>query len=246
VIVKNMNTVWEGGQLNYDQDMDGLSDQLEAQLGSKADKKDSDGNGVSDFVEYKVFGQPCRDSACSPAGANEFQLTLCKAFAYTTNPDGTISYPDSDKDGLNDCEEKLLQSNPNNFSTNGSWVPDYLMLLNGLNLLVPPGEVAQDWDYDGYTNYQEIKGGTPVNIPNTQLPGLQLQSYNLVLTSQTATQECYHLDVTNILSVTPTDTLRVYEMDGNVALDTRRYLRTIDLPMSSYNLTIPLASFPTQ
>ena len=238
LFLKNMNTVWEGGQLRYDTDMDGLSDKLEIQIGSNPNQKDSDGNGVSDLVEYKVFNRPCRDDRCSPKASNVFHLNLCKEFIYTEDSIGIISYNDNDHDGLNDCEEKLLKSRSDLFSTNGSWVPDLLSLLSGMNLVGDPNEMEMDWDWDGLSNYQEIKTGMPLLIQNSKINGLQYQKYNLQLTLQDKSKECYHLDVSNIIVLSPNDLMRLYVMDGSVALDNRKIIRVVDHRLNNYELKL--------
>ena len=233
VIVKNMSTAWSNGTLVPNKYMSPL-----------ATLKDSDNNGVSDLVELSVFGRPCQDAHCNPDDATQFNENICKNIKNSTNSNGSFTYIDTDGDGLNDCEEKLLQSDILKFSTNESWVPDILMFLNNMNLAGLPAELQLDPDLDGLTNYQEIKGSTPPSYPNTLIQGLTPIDYKVRMTAQTSSQECYHVDVSNILVLSPSDTVELFVTDGSQAINVNRTLRTKTIQLNNYEAQISNADFP--
>src|SRR5690606_23621045 len=102
----------------------------EIELGSDRYSSDSDGNGVSDGVEYAATGRPCRDDQCSLAGAEPY--TQCSNFL-AGEVSGRKKYKDRDRDFLNDCEESnILESDRDQFDTNGDLVPDHLAFHFGL------------------------------------------------------------------------------------------------------------------
>src|SRR5581483_5421468 len=102
VLITNQNVVWENGVLKLDSDGDGLSDELEAQLGSDPNKKDSDDNGVSDYVENYLYGSPCaglnpvaHTGSCSPALARDYSSS-CSDLLLSAPGATPVVYKDSD------------------------------------------------------------------------------------------------------------------------------------------------------
>src|SRR5690606_7445253 len=126
--VTNVNTSWHDQTLKIDSDGDGLGDDFEKIIGSHPLLSDSDNNGVSDAVEYRVTGgmSACKNVDCSPAGADPY--TTCRSLEL---PSGSATrYGDQDRDFLNDCEEKLLGSDMNDPDTNKDYIPDHLAFKN--------------------------------------------------------------------------------------------------------------------
>ena len=207
VWIENENVVWEGGKLVADSDGDGISDATERALGSNPFLVDSDGNGVGDGVEMALNGRPCQDAACAP-GAKANPYTTCLSLKTAAG-----FYPDSDKDGLNDCEELLIGSNGLNPDTNGDLVPDAFAFRHALNL-VGPSQLGSSPTTDGLTNYQKLMQGLPLLTPIAQLvQGYSTISYRRTLTSSTPSQDCYQIDVTSVPTLSRTDKVRVYLVD---------------------------------
>lgn len=78
--------------------------------------------------------------------------------------------PDTDGDGLADVDELALGTDPNNFSTGGSGLPDGWLWQHFLALFDPAiGEA--DSDGDGLTNAQEYAAGTDPNNPDSDGDG---------------------------------------------------------------------------
>lgn len=241
VWVQNLNTSWYGDYLDSDKDMDGLPDDLEATLGSFADFADSDGNGVSDAVEYKISGgqYACRTKGCSKAGADPY--TTCRSLQL---PAGSPTiYGDLDKDFLNDCEEKLLGSDASNPDSNNDYVPDDLAFRAGIKIIEVSNAGHLDPDNDQVTDYREIKLNTPIRYHNAKVPGLIPMKYTVNLVSTNSEQDCYSISVSDIVTRTERDLIRIYLMENTKALNERRIMRTFERRMSggmvSFSLTGP-------
>ena len=233
VFVKNMNTTWWNGKAMPDSDGDGIPDEVELRLGSNPLKADSDDNGVSDFVEYTLLGRPCKDAACSPAGAEPF--TSCNA--YRQNIPGKPKFGDLDKDGLNDCEESLIGSKRDSWDSNNTWIPDYLAFMNGISFLPgSPFNPFADPDNDGVNNYAEIKGNSPMLYDNSKILGLKTYKYVLEQTSVDTQADCYHLSVSNVATASPNDRIRIWIMEGTAIIDDKRYMRVGEKKMTGGNV----------
>lgn len=215
----NTSVVWEGNQLMLDSDSDGLSDKAEAELGSNPNLADSDGNGVSDAVEFKLFGKPCKDPKCSKAGANSF--VQCNNLP----KDATGAYLDRDGDGLNDCEETLLGSDPVNFDTNNDYLPDGLAFRYGLSLLPNAHDLYLDPDSDGVDNYTEIKNGTPLQYRNSGVNNLMYGQLYLNKDSATDVQSCYSFDAATIPMIGNNNKIAVYLIENTSVVNENRIMR---------------------
>ena len=131
-----------------DSDRDGLPDDLEFSLNTDRNKPDTDGDRYSDLFEHLL-----RKEGFDP-------LTKDKP-AISCNSDR-----DGDGDGLNDCEEAFLGTNPLQPDTDGDGILDRLELIAGTNPLVP--DALTDLDFDGVFNGDEIRAGTNPLVPDIQ------------------------------------------------------------------------------
>ena len=114
-----------------DSDNDGATDVIELVYGSDCYKPDTDGDGVSDFVEYFIT---CTN-VLSPDGnvdTDSDGLTNAQEGIYGTKADDK----DSDNDNLNDYDEIMIhKSNPNLKDTDSDGVHDGVEVAIGLNPL---------------------------------------------------------------------------------------------------------------
>lgn len=155
VLAVNTSAAARANGLIPDSDGDGLSDIEELSLGSNPLESDSDGDGINDLVEQHIgFSQEVLETpiVCNDLSASRFVL-------------------DRDLDGLNECEERLIGTDPSLIDTDGDYLPDALELQRGSNHL--SADSADDFDEDGRSNGDEIKEGTdPRSIDNAQRLGI--------------------------------------------------------------------------
>lgn len=218
--ITNLNTVWEENILKRDSDGDGLSDDKEKGLGSDPNSVDTDNNGVSDFVEYKLSGdtKACFHADCS---TNNNQYFVCRNMALT----GGV-FSDEDKDHLNECEEQLLGSKPNDADSNDDYIPDRLALTHGIKFVRSSNSAYLDPDNDGITNYQELQSNTPLRTDNATVPGLRKMTYRVQLLSTSQQQDCYNFSFENLTRREQDDEIRVYFMENTRAGDEKRLIRS--------------------
>lgn len=137
------------GQLAPDGDRDGLPDDLEFELNTDRLKADTDGDRYSDLFEVVMrkegFDPISKDKPAISCGSNR----------------------DGDGDGLNDCEEEFLKSNPLLPDTDADGVLDRMELIVGTDPLVPDG--LNDLDFDGVFNAEEVRGGTDPLRPDAEV-----------------------------------------------------------------------------
>lgn len=227
--VVNTNTIWEGNELRRDADADGLSDVLEAELGSDPSLYDSDGNGVGDGVEYRVSGKTavCQNSDCSFPGTPG----PCSMFlgGRTQAP----WFEDRDSDYLNDCEERLLSSDFEEPDTNADYIPDHLAFISETNLTELSSATLLDPDNDGVSDYSELKQNTPLRVNNSSIEGLQTLKLNAQLMSQSADQDCYAYDIIDMGFFREDDTIRVYLMENSQSVAEKRVMRSSEKQLNN-------------
>lgn len=136
------------GELVPDSDGDGLSDTYESQIGTNPNERDSDGDNYGDLFEDRM-----RDRGFDPADP------LAPAVRCTDDRDG-------DGDGLTDCEEDFLGTDPNAPDSDGDGVLDWIELLVGTDPTVPDG--LADFDFDGNSNLEEVLAGTDPTVPDAE------------------------------------------------------------------------------
>jgi len=190
-------------ELASDFDLDGLLDSEEDKLKSDYMKKDTDGDGISDGIQYRVTQQPCRDLDCTPVTRLD---PLCQSYL---KPDYTIR--DSDGDDLNDCEEFYLQSNKESIDSNRNYLPDLDEFLIGNNLS-QPNLMTGDTDGDKITDLVEFRKFLPIHIPNYQITAQNSigMEYELLKTRQLEDgRQCYKLKVLKVPMSTAKNTFRL-------------------------------------
>jgi hypothetical protein len=155
-LATNTNMVSNGKIQVLDSDGDSLADDEEKAQGSDPTKRDTDADGCNDAVELR-FGW---DPKVKKAGE-----CTCKDVDIST---------DSDKDGLNNCEESwigTLTTKPDSdigrtMGTNeGDLVPDGLDLFGLKDPTFP--NVGTDRDLDGVLDIDELRQHTNVDLSDS-------------------------------------------------------------------------------
>ncbi len=150
--VKQINDV-----LKVDTDGDGLVDDIEIEIGSDPYIRDSDFDGLSDFIEY---------SASSIA--NQFNPLVDEGFCTVADK------LDTDSDNLTNCEEKVKGTNPLLVDSDADGIPDQLEVLAGTNPNFSEG--VWDSDSDGRSDLSEVKLHT--NVQSSDNKSTNRYEYN--------------------------------------------------------------------
>ena len=172
IVAYNLNVRPGTNTLQLDSDGDGLTDEVELHPvdtwwqtnATDPYNADSDGDGLSDYFEYKAStpGNPMDpnvpDSPCQPMA------------------DG--SYPDTDWDGLNDCEEYVKGTNRFHPDTDHDGIPDHVEFLAGTNPL--ENLTHNDSDFDGAVDWLEVQTHTNVLANDKLVRDRYSYFYNLV------------------------------------------------------------------
>ena len=115
-----------------------------------------------------------------------------------------LARSDRDFDGLNECEERLMGTDPSLSDTDGDNLPDGVELRRGTDHLNP--DSAADFDEDGVSNGDEIKEGTdPRSIDEAQRLGLAAR-YTLTREGRVRelqADELTRLEAARLLEVSP-------------------------------------------
>ncbi len=238
IFLENRNLVWwNDGRLLLDSDGDGLPDLLETPAGSNPNLPDSDGNGVSDYVEYRLNGKPCNDPQCAKNNANAFGV--CSGLNPITSANGT-TYPDSDNDGLNDCEETLLKANLNQFSTPANMIPDFLALKNWIPIQPSSlGAFAIPFS-DLLTPYLKLKYDLPTSIDTSQSASstttyTRRSSELSLVSSPNVDQDCYQMLFHSVNTLNFPATLKIHLIENASLTQDTPVLRTAEKTLPSKN-----------
>ena len=140
-IVSNLNALPNFDKLDVDSDADGIDDETEfgSALKMSSGSSDSDGDGYNDKLEYDR-----RAAGFDPGDPKKPEATCSKT--------GRL---DLDGDGLNECEEKILQTDPKIVDTDRDRIPDGIEFMWGTNPLSADDKL--DMDFDGKLAGEEIR-----------------------------------------------------------------------------------------
>jgi hypothetical protein len=241
--VRNTNVVIDrvtGAPLR-DSDGDGLSDQFEDEIGSNKFKKDSDHNGIDDNTESRLSkgGYPClglaTGNSCDPRKA--LRTKGCFKVGDNQNP------TDSDGDGISNCSEEFIGSDPLKWDTRGDKIPDHIAFLYFLPTVKDENNNdsnlgGNDYDQDGMTDYEEIVLGFHPRIPNRSLKGLPKYQYNYAHSSQgqynpVTGQTCFDVTVENIGILSDEDIMEINIIDEELTNTSRKFFRTKKIKMKN-------------
>ncbi len=194
VFATNLMGARVGASILPDTDGDGLSDQFEQNPANIAKY------GINVNLKYSLQAlqqnQYYSDLVLVTMGLDakaRMNLRDCATISTSSVSPGT----DSDNDGLTDCEELLLGTDPYNADTDGDGIPDGLEVRMGLNPL-DGTDGNLDPDQDGISSYNEIKQNLPWNISNTEFISPQAYRYttNSYLDSNSAL--CHDFLIQNV------------------------------------------------
>ncbi|WP_139309940.1 VWA domain-containing protein [Teredinibacter haidensis] len=164
IVAYNFNVKPGVDNLMVDTDADGLTDAEELIYGSDPGSRDTDNDGMSDFFE-KLLSSPGNerdplvfDSPCD-LGAEE-------------------AWPDTDTDGLTDCEEYIQGTKRKIADTDYDGIPDYIEHLSGTS----PIEVqdTDDTDFDGSVDWLEVHHHTNVKSADPIIQQRYAYQYDIV------------------------------------------------------------------
>jgi hypothetical protein len=159
LIVFNKNQVPSPTGLLVDTDGDGIPDDVEFQLGTDRLNAYSDKDGYSDYFKERFKDRGFQH------GVN--QLARCLAHSpKCPTVAGKRTACDTDGDGLNDCEEFEIGTDPELVDTDGDGIPDGIEFRMGMDPL--RDDTREDLDFDGIRNLDEILQFTNPTIPDTR------------------------------------------------------------------------------
>ncbi|MBI5498414.1 MAG: hypothetical protein HY904_25660 [Deltaproteobacteria bacterium] len=155
IVVANLNAKPGTGGFSPDSDADGLSDDEERDIGTQPLRPDTDGDQLGDHLENVLKKRVTTDAGLAwelDPTVPDSPLT-CQTLTRVSG-----RFQDRDGDGLNDCEELLLGTDPTLFDSDSDGYPDRLEMMLGTNYLL--NDVNHDTDQDGARNGDELKGHT--------------------------------------------------------------------------------------
>ncbi len=153
-----------------DSDNDGLTDEMEMELGTDPNNPDTDGDGLTDGEEVNEYGTDPLEADTDGDGLSDGE----EVNSYNTDPlnedtdgDGLTdgeeineyrtdpNAVDSDNDGLTDYEEVMeYQTDPNNADTDGDGIPDGQEVADGTDPNDPNDPVQMDEDALGTVHFE--------------------------------------------------------------------------------------------
>jgi hypothetical protein len=213
---------------------------IELQYGSNRNVRDSDGNGVSDLVEFRTKGRPCQDADCAQVGRDAY--AICAGFSPVTQTDGKVSYSSSTNDGLNDCEKFVLGANRNSFNTNGNLIPDDFAFKSFLPIIAGSANSAfSDPFIDGMMNYNKLKLGLPISVSSKTLNDYTVRTTQLEPESSSdPSVSCYHLQVGNIALTSSNNRLKVMIVQNSAVIQDKPFMMSAEGSLSDNNATLTL------
>ena len=142
LLASNMNVLPGPDGPMVDSDRDGIPDEVELELGTSPTNPDTSGDGISDLI--KVL------AGMDPLQSEEEPFSGCENL-----PEPRF---DTTSDGLTDCDNRVLATDPTLVDSSGDGIPDVLEVYFGTNYL--RADAHLDYDGDGVTNGEEIRQGT--------------------------------------------------------------------------------------
>ncbi len=178
---------WE----SVDSDRDGVTDALEELIGTDPASRDSDGDGINDGIEDRL-----RNAGFDPLDAADSDCVVSE--------EDDFNRRDDDGDGLLNCEERFLGTNPRLVDTDADGMPDEFELRSEVSPVAP--DVYQDLDRDGLLNGTEIRDHTDPNQNDADVRRELRYRYDLRRVGVRDSRVCYEFEIHNV-SLVPTAAL---------------------------------------
>lgn len=189
LLVTNVQAVPSGSGFAADSDGDGLPDEQEYQEGTDELEVDSDGDGYRDIIEIRF-----RNAGFDPLDPEQPSGGFdCDAVARGRE--------DSDDDGLLNCEEAVLKTDPNMVDTDGDGFADLAEVQMGTD--PTRDDSAEDLDADSRRNADELLFHTNPAKADDELWNKHRYWYEMLpVDSENTNQQCYEFDIRYISLVT--------------------------------------------
>ena len=198
LIVDRRNFVATSTGLAVDSDGDGISDEEEFRLGLNRLSTDTDGDGYSDLFELR-YASLGFDPLVSQKARCQAHSPKCPG---STGPLASFKPCDTDGDGLNDCEEYELGTDPELIDTDGDGIPDSLEVKWGMD--PTRDDTREDLDFDGVSNLDEVLAGSSVTLPDSRAKEQWVVHVSADETGKSATGGiCYDFNARAIAMPTP-------------------------------------------
>jgi hypothetical protein len=179
LIVQPANEIATATGIAIDSDGDGISDDDEFKLGSNRLKKYSDDDGYSDLFKLRH----------PELGFQIGVSSLARCMANSPKCPGHLPC-DTDGDGLTDCEEFELGTDPELVDTDADGIPDGIEFRLGLNPL--RDDTREDLDFDGISNINEVLGFSAPGLADTRAAqGWAIQTVPIEQSRTASGQVCY-------------------------------------------------------
>ena len=179
LIVQPANEIATPSGIAVDTDGDGISDDDEFKLGSNRLKKYSDDDGYSDLFKIRH----------PELGLKIGVSSLARCMLHSPKCPGHLPC-DTDGDGLTDCEEFELGTDPELVDTDADGIPDGIEFKLGLDPL--RDDTREDLDFDGLRNIDEVLGFSSPSLPDTRArQGWAIQTVPVEQSRTANGQVCY-------------------------------------------------------
>lgn len=170
-------------ELAVDSDGDGLSDVYELQIGTDPTLRDTDGDGFSDFLEDRL-----RNAGFDPLDPTDADCAISDEDDYNRR--------DDDGDGLLNCEERFLGTNPRLIDSDADGIPDWLEVRAGTSPI--NDDTLEDLDRDGRSNWEEVRDHTDPTRADADDHAQIAYRYDLRRAGIRDSRVCFDFSVSNI------------------------------------------------
>lgn len=171
-----------------DSDGDTIPDVDEPRIGTDPAVRDSDEDGIHDGIEDRL-----RNAGFDPLDGSDSDCTVGEGDDYNRR--------DDDGDGLLNCEERFLGTNPRLHDTDGDGLPDGVEISAGVSPVAPDTYV--DLDRDLVTNGVEVRDHVDPTRDDRDYRFDLRYRYDLSRTGIVDGRTCWEFNVSNI-SLAPT------------------------------------------